>query len=182
MAFGVMAEMPLDLHSAAVCHHPDGGVHTCFAADTSFLGVGDIAPGGFVGRSSSSSRVGVRGLHQRLDGPEAFLAASASAPSAAALPSRAELAEQWFAAAPLRRRPLPSAFHGAEPAAGHSAADKAWNHAWAGMKTCLMALTASTAAWINAYVGYNLEKEHYEHELHEMEALRRGESPGAHHH
>eukprot|EP00929_Paragymnodinium_shiwhaense_P073132 TRINITY_DN37177_c0_g1_i1.p1 TRINITY_DN37177_c0_g1~~TRINITY_DN37177_c0_g1_i1.p1 ORF type:complete len:204 (-),score=35.84 TRINITY_DN37177_c0_g1_i1:442-1053(-) len=51
--------------------------------------------------------------------------------------------------------------------------EQLWHEAVTSMKTCVFALVAATAGWINAYVTYNLEKSHYEHELREVEALRR---------
>mmetsp|Transcript_11057 Transcript_11057/g.29236 ORF Transcript_11057/g.29236 Transcript_11057/m.29236 type:complete len:277 (-) Transcript_11057:37-867(-) len=63
--------------------------------------------------------------------------------------------------------------HGHGHEHGGDLADQVW-HNWS---TCMLALMASTAAWINAYVAYNIEKENYERDLHEIEEFRRDGGP-----
>merc|ERR1711957_844619 len=79
---------------------------------------------------------------------------------------RAAWAEQWFS------RDLDvvrTSFSGDEE-------DPEYLAAFGGFKTCMMALMASSAAFLSSYVTYNIEKEHHEHEEAELRA-ERGPSP-----
>eukprot|EP00434_Breviolum_minutum_P041893 symbB.v1.2.037271.t1/scaffold5459.1/size26914/2 len=45
--------------------------------------------------------------------------------------------------------------------------EEALEQAKAGLKTCALGFMASSAALLSAYVTWSLEKEHFEHEVHE---------------
>merc|ERR1712083_1169864 len=73
---------------------------------------------------------------------------------------RARQAESWFAQPSAQRVATAFGGHGTSPS-GDPAEELA--HAQAGFKACFMALMAASAATINSWVNYKLEKEHYEH-------------------
>mmetsp|Transcript_53406 Transcript_53406/g.124338 ORF Transcript_53406/g.124338 Transcript_53406/m.124338 type:complete len:128 (-) Transcript_53406:152-535(-) len=58
-----------------------------------------------------------------------------------------------------------SSFHG--HAAAPQTPAEALAQAKAGLKTCALGFMASSAALLSAYVTWSLEKEHFEHEVHE---------------
>mmetsp|Transcript_11434 Transcript_11434/g.24002 ORF Transcript_11434/g.24002 Transcript_11434/m.24002 type:complete len:156 (+) Transcript_11434:129-596(+) len=99
----------------------------------------------------------------RSGGVGEHLSALAALPPKGGASLRALRAEMWFGPPTA---PVATSFSDNRGGKAQVALD----HATASFKTCLLAFLAASAGCLNAYVGYKLEKEHHEHDLHEAHA------------
>mmetsp|Transcript_82878 Transcript_82878/g.130315 ORF Transcript_82878/g.130315 Transcript_82878/m.130315 type:complete len:179 (+) Transcript_82878:80-616(+) len=84
---------------------------------------------------------------------------------------RAAVAATWFTSP--HTPSVRTGFHGGgDHDEGENSAEQALDNARSSLKVCLMALLASSAACLSAYVNYSLEKMHLEHEEAEARETR----------